>query len=37
MQKMRNHTMYFDDMLTAIVRILEYTEGYDFQSFKHDY
>jgi len=29
--------MYFDDILTAIDRIVEYTQGYDFAGFKRDY
>ena len=29
--------MYFDDILIAIARILEYTDGYDFTNFKLDY
>ena len=29
--------MYFDDIITAINRILEYTQGYDFAHFKRDY
>lgn len=29
--------MYFDDILTAISRIVEYTQGYDFIDFKRDY
>lgn len=37
MKDKRDHMLYIDDMLTAICRILEYTEGYDFIDFKHDY
>ena len=37
MKNERTCTMYFDDILTAIARILEYTEGFDFVSFKRDY
>ena len=33
----RTYTMYIDDMLVAISRILEYTGDYDFSGFKHDY
>jgi uncharacterized protein with HEPN domain len=29
--------MYFEDILTAIDRIFEYTQAYDFTDFKHDY
>lgn len=32
----RTHTMYFDDILMAIGRIIEYTEGYDYSAFKND-
>jgi len=37
MKKKRTCKMYFEDILTAIVRILEYTEGFDFPGFKRDY
>ena len=33
----RTYQMYFADILTAIDRILEYTNGYDFVRFKRDY
>jgi len=33
----RTYSMFFDDMLMAISRILEYTESIDFMGFKHDY
>jgi len=33
----RNPKMYLDDILTAIERILEYTQGCDFIGFKRDY
>ena len=29
--------MYFNDILTAIERIMEYTESYDYKRFLHDY
>jgi len=37
MKDKRTYKLYFDDMLTAINRILEYTEGYNFTDFKRDY
>ena len=37
MKGKRTNKMYFDDILMAIDRILEYTQGYDFISFKRDY
>jgi uncharacterized protein with HEPN domain len=37
MKEQRNAGMYFDDILTAIGRIIEYTQGYGFIDFKHDY
>jgi len=33
----RTYKMYFDDILIAIDRILEYTQDYDFMDFKRDY
>ena len=33
----RTCKMYFDDILIAIDRIFEYTQGYDFETFKRDY
>ena len=33
----RNHKMYLDDIQTAMCRIAEYIEGYDFDHFKRDY
>jgi len=33
----RTYKMYFDDILIAIDRIFEYTQGYDFITFKRDY
>jgi uncharacterized protein with HEPN domain len=37
MKEPRDTGMYFDDILTAIDRIVEYTRDYDFTSFKRDY
>lgn len=37
MKKNRTDKLYFDDMLTAINRIFEYTRDYDFIRFKRDY
>ena len=37
MKSKRTYKMYFDDILTAIDRIFEYTKGYDFTGFKRDY
>jgi uncharacterized protein with HEPN domain len=37
MKEKRTCKMYFDDILTAIDRILEYTQNHDFLSFKRDY
>ncbi|MDR1119850.1 MAG: DUF86 domain-containing protein [Dysgonamonadaceae bacterium] len=37
MREQRTCKMYFDDILLAIDRILEYTEGYNFIRFKRDY
>jgi uncharacterized protein with HEPN domain len=37
MKEKRTYKIYFDDILTSIERILEYTQGYDFLKFKHDY
>ncbi|MDR1339376.1 MAG: DUF86 domain-containing protein [Prevotellaceae bacterium] len=37
MKEKRTCRICFDDMLTAIERIFEYTRGYDFAGFKHDY
>ena len=37
MKEKRTCKMYFDDILMAIDRILEYTQDFDFVSFKHDY
>ncbi|MDR1170378.1 MAG: DUF86 domain-containing protein [Prevotellaceae bacterium] len=37
MKEQRVYRMYFDDMLTAIERIFEYTQGFDFTDFKRDY
>lgn len=37
MKNNRTCKMYFDDILTAIDRILEYTQGCDFAGFKRDY
>lgn len=37
MKGQRDTGIYFDDILTAIGRIIEYTHGYDFAGFKHDY
>lgn len=33
----RTYKMYLDDILLAMNRISEYTEGYTFTSFKKDY
>ncbi len=32
----RSYKMYLDDILTAIGKIIEYTKGYDYPSFKAD-
>jgi uncharacterized protein with HEPN domain len=37
MKEQRSIGMYFDDILTAIDRIVEYTQGYDLADFKRDY
>ena len=37
MKEERTYKLYFDDILIAIDRIFEYTQGYDFITFKHDY
>ena len=37
MKEKRTFQMYFDDILTSIERILEYTQGLDFIGFKRDY
>ena len=37
MKEKRNCQIYFEDILTAIDRILVYTQGYDFTGFKRDY
>ena len=37
MKSKRGYKMYFDDIVTAIARILEYTEGCDLENFKRDY
>ena len=37
MKYKRNIKMYFDDILTAISRIFEYTADYDYPGFKRDY
>jgi uncharacterized protein with HEPN domain len=37
MKEKRDCKIYLDDILLAIERILEYTEGYDFTRFKQDY
>jgi len=37
MMRQRTYKMYFDDILTAIDRIFEYTQGYDYIAFKRDY
>jgi len=37
MKEKRTYKMYFDDILTAIDRIFEYTQDYDFLRFKRDY
>jgi len=37
MKEKRTCKMYFDDILIAIGRILEYTQGYGFIDFKRDY
>ena len=37
MKKERIYKLYFDDILIAIDRIFEYTQGYDFITFKQDY
>jgi uncharacterized protein with HEPN domain len=33
----RSHIMFLDDIQTAMSRIAEYIEGYDFERFKKDY
>lgn len=33
----RNNEMYLDDIQTAMARIAEYIDGYDFSRFKKDY
>ena len=37
MKQERTYTMYIEDMLSAIDKIIEYTQGYDFTKFKRDY
>ena len=37
MKQGRTYKMYIEDMLIAIERIFEYTQGYDFIHFKRDY
>jgi uncharacterized protein with HEPN domain len=37
MRGTRDIGLYLDDIITAIDRILEYTQGYDFVAFKRDY
>jgi uncharacterized protein with HEPN domain len=37
MKEKRICRMYLDDILTAIERIFEYTQGFDFAGFKRDY
>jgi uncharacterized protein with HEPN domain len=37
MKEPRDIELYFDDIITAIGRILEYTRDYDFVAFKRDY
>jgi len=37
MKQERTYKMYFDDILMAINRILEYTQDCDFSGFKRDY
>ena len=37
MKGTRNYKMYFDDILTSIDRISEYTQAYDLAAFKRDY
>jgi uncharacterized protein with HEPN domain len=37
MKEPRNNKMYFEDILLAVDRILEYTSDYDFVDFKRDY
>jgi len=37
MKVQRTYKMYFDDILMAINRILEYTQDYNFTNFKADY
>lgn len=36
-EKRRAYQMYLDDIITAMDHIFEYTQGYDFVSFKRDY
>lgn len=36
-EKDRAYQMYLDDIITAMDHIFEYTQGYDFVSFKRDY
>jgi len=36
-KKERNYKMYLDDIQTAMSRIAEYIEGFDFELFKRDY
>lgn len=36
-EKGRAYQMYLDDIITAMDHIFEYTQGYDFVSFKRDY
>jgi uncharacterized protein with HEPN domain len=33
----RTHKMFLDDIQTAMSRIAEYIQGYDFERFKRDY
>ena len=37
MKGKRSYKMYFNDIVTAIARILEYTESYCLEDFKRDY
>jgi uncharacterized protein with HEPN domain len=37
MKEKRTSKMYFDDILTSINRIFEYTQGYSLTKFKRDY
>jgi len=37
MKQNRTYTMYIEDMISSIDRIIEYTNGYEFIQFKKDY